>query len=87
MKNEKLKILYLLTFPLYGSGSGTYARYLAKEVNKHHKVAVLCPDNRQVNNVKIYSLNMPFKVAFTGHPEWKNCRLFKDISHIEILRI
>lgn len=30
---------------------------------------------------------MPFKVAFTGHPEWKNCRLFKDISHIEILRI
>ena len=87
MKNEKLKILYLLTFPLYGSGSGTYARYLAKEVNKHHKVAVLCTDNRQVNNVKIYSLNMPFKVAFTGHPEWKNCRLFKDISHIEILRI
>ena len=87
MKNEKLKILYLLTFPLYGSGSGTYARYLAKEVNKHHKVAVLCPDNRQVNNVKIYSLNMPFKVAFTGHPEWKNCRLFKDISHIEILKI
>ncbi len=76
-----------MTFPLYGSGSGTYARYLAKEVNKHHKVAVLCPDNRQVNNVKIYSLNMPFKVAFTGHPEWKNCRLFKDISHIEILRI
>ena len=87
MKNEKLKILYLLTFPLYGSGSGTYARYLAREVNKHHKVAILCPDNRQVNGVKIYSLNMPFKVAFTGHPEWKNCRLFKDISHIEILRI
>lgn len=87
MKNEKLKILYLQTFPLYGSGSGTYARYLAREVNKHHKVAVLCPDNRQVNNVKIYHLNMPFKVAFTGHPEWKNCRLFKDISHIEILKI
>lgn len=87
MKNERLKILYLQTFPLYGSGSGTYARYLAREVNKHHKVAVLCPDNRQVDGVKIYPLNMPFKVAFTGHPEWKNCRLFQDISNIEILKI
>lgn len=86
---KKLKILYLQTFPLYGSGSGTYARYLAKEVNKHHHVAIVAPDNRQIpnSNIKMYPLKMPFNVAFTGHPEWKNCRLYKDITHREILTI
>ncbi len=87
MENKKLRILYLQTFPLYGSGSGTYARYLAREVNKHHHVAMVCPDNRPLNGVKIYPIRLPFNVAFTGHPEWKNCRLYKDISHREILQI
>lgn len=87
--NDKLRILYLQTFPLYGSGSGTYARYLAREVAKHHQVAMVAPDYRQLtgNNVKMYPIKMPFNVAFTGHPEWKNCRLYKDISHREILTI
>ncbi len=84
---KKLRILYLQTFPLYGSGSGTYARYLAKEVNKITKTAMVCPDNRQINGVKMYPLKMPFKVAFTGHPEWKNCRLFRNITNRELLRI
>lgn len=89
MANRKLRILYLQTFPLYGSGSGTYARYLAKVVAKHHEVAMVAPDNRQIpnSNVTIYPIKMPFNVAFTGHPEWKNCRLYKDISHREILTI
>lgn len=89
MANRKLRILYLQTFPLYGSGSGTYARYLAREVAKHHHVAMVAPDNRQLpnSNVTIYPIKMPFNVAFTGHPEWKNCRLYKDISHREILTI
>jgi len=82
-----MKILYLQTFPLYGSGSGTYARYLAREIAKKHKVAMVCPDNRELKNVKIYPIKMPFYVAFTGHPEWKNCRLYKDISNREILQI
>ena len=77
MENKKLRILFLQTFPLYGSGSGTYARYLAREVNKHHHVAMVCPDNRPLNGVKIYPIRLPFNVAFTGHPEWKNCRLYK----------
>ncbi len=87
--NNKLKILYLQTFPLYGSGSGTYARYLAREVSKHHEVAMLAPDNRKIpnSNVKMYPIKMPFNVSFTGHPEWKNSRLYKDISHREILTI
>ena len=87
MFKNKLRILYLQTFPLYGSGSGTYVRYLAREIAKKHKVAMVCPDNRELKNVKIYPIKMPFYVAFTGHPEWKNCRLYKDISNREILQI
>lgn len=86
---KKLRILYLQTFPLYGSGSGTYARYLAKEVAKNHQVAMVVPDNRQIpnSNIKMYPIKMPFYVSFTGHPEWKKGRLYKDISHREILAI
>jgi len=87
--SNKLRILYLQTFPLYGSGSGTYARYLAREVSKRHEVAMLAPDTRKIpdSNVKMYPIKMPFNVSFTGHPEWKNSRLYKDISHREILTI
>ncbi len=87
MLDKKLRILYFQTFPLYGSGSGTYARFLAREVNRHYKVAMVCPDTRPINGVKIYTIKMPFNVAFTGHPEWKNCRHYKDLSPKEILTI
>ena len=86
MTKKKLRILYLLWFPFYGSGSGTYARYLAKEVNKTHNVTVVTPDTRPIDGVKLYPLKMPFRIAFTGHPEWPNCKLFTDISHRDILR-
>lgn len=87
MTDQKLRILYLQTFPFYGSGSGTYARYLAREVNKHHRVAMVAPDTRPINGVKLYPLKMPFNVAFTGHPEWKNCKLYKDLTPREILAV
>lgn len=87
MDNRRLRILYLQTFPLYGSGSGTYARYLAREVSKYHHVAMVCPDIRPQERVKIYPMRMPFNVSFTGHPEWKNGRLYRDISNREILQI
>ncbi len=87
--DNKLRVLYLQTFPLYGSGSGTYARYLAREVSKHHKVAMIAPDHRPLtnSNVKMYPIRMPFNVSFTGHPEWKNGRLYRDISNREIWSI
>lgn len=86
---KKLRILHFLTFPLYGSGSGTYARYLVKELakDKKNKVAIVCPDKRQIKGVKIYSFNLPFNVAFTGHPEWKNCKLFREITNGELLKV
>lgn len=87
MNGSKLRILYLQTFPLYGSGSGTYARYLAREVNKYARTAIVLPDTRELNGVKIYPVKLPFKVAFTGHPEWRDCRLYKDITNLELLQI
>lgn len=89
MEKRKLRILYLQTFPLYGSGSGTYARYLAREMSLRHHVAMVMPDARPLpdSNVLMYPMKMPFNVAFTGHPEWKNCRLYRDITNREILTI
>lgn len=86
-KKPRLKVLYLQTFPFYGSGSGTYARYLAKEMSKYATTAILVPDERKLNSVKIYTLKMPFKVAFTGHPEWNNCKLYRDLTNVELKKI
>lgn len=82
-----MKILYLQTFPLWGSGSGTYAHYLASEVGRHFKVAMVAPDIRQIPNVQLYKLKMSKKVAFTGHPEWPGCSLYTDISNKEIISL
>lgn len=82
-----MRILYLQMFPLWGSGSGTYARYLASEMGKRHKVAILAPDNRIPPKTKLYEIRMPFKAAFTGHPEWPDCKLYKDLLPSEIVRL
>ena len=82
-----MRILYLQTFPLWGCGSGTYAHYLASEVGKHYKVAMVAPDIRPIPNVKFYPLKLSFPVAFTGHPEWPNCKLYTEISNREIVNI
>lgn len=81
-----MRILYLQTFPFWGSGSGTYARHLASEVGKRHKVAVLAPDDRPIERAKLYTLTLPFNVAFTGHPEWPDCKLFTQLTNEEILQ-
>lgn len=80
-----MRILYLQTFPLWGSGSGTYARYLASEVGKHFKVAMVAPDDRKIPNVTLFPLKMPFRVAFTGHPEWPDCKLFTQLTNHELI--
>ena len=79
-----MRILYLQTFPFWGSGSGTYARHLASEVGKRHKVAILAPDTRPIERAKLYTVNLPFPIAFTGHPEWPDCKLYTDISNKQI---
>lgn len=80
-----MKILYLQLFPLWGSGSGTYARYLASEVGKYFKVGMVAPDTRKIPNVTLFPLKMPFPVAYTGHPEWPDCKLFTQLTNREIV--
>lgn len=75
-----MRILYLQTFPLYGSGSGTYARELAREVAKKHKVAMVAPEERKTPGVKMYQVDLPVKIAFTGHPEWPDCKLYTKVG-------
>ncbi len=82
-----MRILYLQTFPLWGSGSGTYARYLASEVGKHFKVGMVVPDARKIPNVTLFPLKMFIPVAFMGHPEWPNCKLFTQLTNLELIRI
>jgi len=82
-----MRILYLQTFPLWGSGSGTYARYLAREVGRHFKVGMVVPDDRPVPYITSFPLKMPFRVAFTGHPEWPNCKLYTQLTSLEIIKL
>lgn len=78
-------------YPLFGSGSGTYARKLAEKTALEFpkdKIAILCPDKaRSVKGVKIYPVQMPFKVAFTGHPDWPNCKMYSELSSNEMVEI
>ncbi|MFH0749818.1 MAG: glycosyltransferase family 4 protein, partial [Candidatus Gottesmanbacteria bacterium] len=82
-----MKILYLQTFPFWGSGSGTYARHLASEIGKTNKVAIVAPDDRPVDRAKLYSVHLPFPVAFTGHPEWPDCKLYTQLTNLELTAI
>lgn len=76
-----MKILQLLSFPLYGSGSGSYVRKLSQElVAKGQTVAIVCPDKRTLNKIKIYPVNLPIKAAFTGHPEWPEVKLYSNLT-------
>ncbi len=79
-----MKILYLQTFPLYGSGSGTYARELVKEVAKKHTVAMVVPDKRRIEGVKTYFVDLSIKISFTGHPEWPDSKLYRKVSGEEL---
>ncbi len=82
-----MRILYLQTFPFWGSGSGTYARHLASEIGRKHKVAILAPDTRSIERTKLYTVDLPFPVAFTGHPEWANCKLYTQLTNQELLDV
>src|SRR3972149_7643258 len=79
-----MKILYLQMFPLHGSGSGTYARELAEEVAKRHEVAMVVPDKNGIKGIKTYNVKLPVKIAFTGHPEWPDCKLYTKVGGKEL---
>ncbi len=89
-KQKPKKILFLQAFPLWGCGSGTYTRALASEINKSKdiKTAIVCPESRtKIEGLKIYPLDMPFPVAFTGHPEWPVCKTYQTLNPMEITQV
>lgn len=76
-----MKILQLLCFPLYGSGSGTYVRKLSETLRDNgDEVAIVTPDNRKLSGIKIYEVKLPFMAAFTGHPEYPEAKLYSELS-------
>lgn len=76
-----MKILQLLCFPLYGSGSGTYVRKLSEAlIKKGEEVAIVAPEKRELKGVRIYEVKMPFMAAFTGHPEYPEAKLYSELS-------
>lgn len=79
-----MRILYLQAFPLYGSGSGTYARELAREVGKRHQVAIVVPDKKKEKGIKMYEVKLPVKISFTGHPQWPDSKLYAKVSGKEL---
>lgn len=86
-----MKILHLLMYPLFGSGSGTYVRKLAEKTASEFpddEIAVLCPDRkRSIEGVKIIPFDLPFPVAFTGHPDWPNCKIYSELSSEEMFQV
>lgn len=83
-----MKILQLLSFPLYGSGSGTYVRKLSSTLKRQgHQVAIACPDSRELPGVKIYEVKLPFMAVFTGHPEYKKAKLYSQLNGYQLNKI
>lgn len=80
-----MKILQLLCFPLYGSGSGTYVRKLSESLIKAgHEVAIVAPETRTLEGIKIYNVDLPFMAVFTGHPEHPSAKLYSQLSGIQL---
>lgn len=70
-----------LMFPLWGSGSGVYARKLAETLGKlGYDIAIACPDTRKVPGVKVYNVELPFMAAFTSHPEHPDALKYSELS-------
>lgn len=83
-----MKILILLKFPLYGGGSGTYSRMLAKQlIASGHEVAIVAPDSRAIKGVKLYTVKLPFQAVFETHPEFTRARKYRQLDPKNFLRI
>lgn len=83
-----MKILQLLMFPLWGSGSGTYTRKLSENLTElGEQVAIVAPEEKKVKGIRIYNVPLPVKAVFTGHPEWPKCKKYSELSNNEITEL
>ncbi|MBM2820353.1 MAG: hypothetical protein HW405_113 [Candidatus Berkelbacteria bacterium] len=83
-----MKILMLLKYPLFGSGSGTYVRKLSEKLKilyPDDQLAIFCPDlKNKINGINLYYYKMPFHAASTGHPDWPDAKLYSNLSRQNI---
>lgn len=83
-----MRILHLLSFPLYGSGSGYFVRSLANKLTQNgHQVAIACPESRKIPGIKVYNIKLPFMAAYTGHPEHPKAKLYSQLSSKELHKL
>ncbi len=85
-----MRILFLYDFPLWGSGSGTYLRYLIQELVKlNHKIGIVSPEERRFleDKTKQYKVSLSQIPVFIGHPELKGSKRYSELSEREILEI
>ncbi len=85
-----MKILYLYIFPLWGNGSGTWLRRLAKNIKIIHpdtEIQILAPDNRKLKYAKIRPVKPPVMGVFVGNPELKGAKKFSKLSSLDHIRI
>lgn len=87
MKAKK-RILFILKFPFYGGGSGTFTRRLAQKLSEtgNYEVAIASPDTREIEGVKVYTLKPAMKAVFESHPEWKRAEQYSELTGMEFTR-
>lgn len=80
-----MRILFLYMFPLWGNGSGSYFRALSAQLTKQgHRIAIIAPETRTVDQVKIYPIQPPQNGVFVGHPEMPQAKKFGDMDAKEL---
>ena len=69
-------------FPLFGGGSGEYARGLMTALAaRGHAVAITCPDARTfTGSVVVYPFDLPVRAVFNSHPELPDAVRFPDLD-------
>lgn len=83
-----MKIMFLYMFPLWGNGSGSWLRALAAEMVKDgHEVAIVAPETRKLDGVKLYTVNPPQMGVFVGNPELPNRKKYEEMSGVELGKI
>ena len=88
MDKKSTRVLYIMQFPLFGAGTGTYVRRLSEKISKidGYKVGAAAPDKRTIPGVTTYELKPPFQAVMMTHPEWKGARRFSEMNGPELTR-
>lgn len=86
---QKIKVLFLYMFPLWGNGSGAWLREMATRLakRKNIEVGILAPDDRKLVGVKHFIIKPPQMGVFVGNPELKGVQRYQDMNGKEITDI